>query len=100
MQIVRGTKYETDVNPCSRIFSQSLLASNCIKFNDKDYCEVWTNTDSGVHTVELLAEGQSLESWSTMITVRKYQGKTTLKEVLPDYVNRVKPMFALKPDIL
>ncbi|MCE2573907.1 hypothetical protein [Motilimonas eburnea] len=82
------------------LFSQSLLASNCIKFNDKDFCEVWNNKDDGVHTVELLAEGQSLESWSTMITVRKYKGKTALKEVLPGYVNSVKPMFALKPDIL
>lgn len=81
-------------------FSQSLLASNCIKFNDKDYCEVWTNTDGDVHTVELLAGGQSLESWSTMITVRKYQGKKALKEVLPGYVNSVKPLFAMKPDIL
>lgn len=81
-------------------FSQSLYASNCIKFGGKDYCEVWNKKDSDVLTVEFLSEEQSLASWSTMITVREYQGKSALKEVLPGYVNSVKPMFAMKPDVL
>lgn len=82
------------------LFSQTAFASNCIKFDDKEYCQAWSNKKDGVHTVELLNKGQSLESWSTMITLRKYSGKSALKEVLPSYVNSVKSMFAMKPDIL
>lgn len=82
------------------LLSHTAFASNCINFDEKEYCEVWSNEDNGIHTVELLNKGQSLESWSTMITLRKYSGKSALKEVLPGYVNSVKPMFAMKPDIL
>jgi hypothetical protein len=86
--------------PIFFIFPQLAVASNCIKFDEKEYCEVWKNKDGEMQTVEFLIDGQTVNAWTTMMTVREYDGKTALKEVLPDYVNSVKPMFALKPDFL
>lgn len=80
--------------------SQVAFADNCIEFDQKNYCEVWRNAQTSMQTVEFLSSGESLESWSTMITVRNYPGKTVLKDVIPEYINSVKPMFALKPDLL
>lgn len=82
------------------LLSQTALANNCIEFDGKNYCEAWRSSLGDMQTVEFLSNGQSLESWSTMITVRKYPGKSALNQVIPDYIGSVRPMFALKPDVL
>ncbi len=82
------------------LISQAVMAGECITFDERDYCEIWNNKAEDMHTIELLSKGQSLESWSSMITIRNYDGKSALKEVLPGYVKGVQPMFALEPDFL
>ena len=82
------------------IFSPILVAETCLEHMSESYCKVWEKNDDGVHTVEFLKKDESLKSWSEMITVRKYEKKKHLKEVLPGYIKSVQPMFALKPDIL
>ncbi|NNC98421.1 MAG: hypothetical protein HKN88_10170 [Gammaproteobacteria bacterium] len=82
------------------IFANTAFASDCISFGESEFCQVWESDKNDVKTSEYLPNGQSLEAWKNMITVRKYSNKTKLKEVLPNYVNSVKPMFALAPEIL
>ncbi|PKI16307.1 hypothetical protein [Colwellia sp. 12G3] len=76
------------------------FASDCVKFTDEDYCNVWKNKDGDVKTIEFLRKDQSLESWDKMITAKLYSDKSALKQVLPGYVKSVKSMFAIKPEIL
>ncbi len=84
----------------SILISQSSFADNCFQFDKQDYCEAWKKVEAGVSTVELVQKDESVSAWSKMITVRKYDNKKALKEVLPSYFKSVKPLFAMKPDIL
>lgn len=81
-------------------FTNFAFAANCIEFDGEKYCEAWRKETEAEKYVEFLVAGQTIERWSTMLTARKYQGKSSLKEVIPGYIAGIKPMFAIKPEIL
>lgn len=75
-----------------------LTAEKCLEFMESKFCPVWETAANNMRHVEYLSDTESLESWTQMITVRRYGGAAELKEVLPGYIKSVRPMIALKPE--
>jgi len=81
------------------LLSQSVASEKCLRHYGQVYCQVFSSERKGVQTFEFLLRKESLESWTKMITIKKYKNKHFLKDVLPDYMNSVRSMFALKPEL-
>jgi len=80
--------------------SPLVYASEAIEFDGEKYNVAWSKKVSGKKITEYLKKGETIKNWSSMITVNQYVNARKVKEVIVPYLNSVKPMLALKPDIL
>jgi hypothetical protein len=71
-----------------------------LSLDGDEYSPVWSNTDNHLISVEFLRSGETVDDWQQMITAKEFSDVSELKEVLPGYMNRVKPYLALKPEFL
>ncbi len=71
----------------------------CFEFDKQEYCLKWGSVD-GTITNEYLRAGETVDAWVRMITFKEYAGTKELKDFLPNYMQAVRPLLALKPEIL
>ena len=70
-----------------------------ISFDGNEYFLTWVDVTGDNITNEYLIKGATLEKWDTLLAVRLFKGKE-IKEILPKYMEVIKPLIAAKPDIL
>lgn len=71
----------------------------CVEFDKQEYCLKWSSAD-GSTTNEYLRADETIDAWTRMITFKTYAGTKELKDVLPGYMQAVRPLLALKPEFL
>ncbi len=79
--------------------SAALADTSCVSFEAQEYCLAWASVDGANTSNEYLRAGETTDAWVRMITVKEYAGTKELKDFLPGYMNNVRPLLALKPDI-
>lgn len=70
-----------------------------VQFDKQEYYLKWASVDT-VTTNEYIRPGETIKTWTRMITFKEYAGTKELKDFLPNYMQAVSPLLALKPQFL
>ncbi len=70
-----------------------------IIFADKEYQLAFVDTTSNTSTNEYVPVGQTVKQWNTLIAVRLFKGVQHMDRVIPAYLESIKPLLAVKPEI-
>lgn len=75
-------------------------AEPCISFSDETFCEAWSGNARGFKSFEYLRKKESTQRWTKMLAFRSYEAKSDVEKVVSGFLNSIKSMAAIKPDIL
>ena len=73
------------------------INNETVTFEENIYTLSWIDSRSNTITNEYLLPGENLNNWSSMIASRHFESVNELKQVLPHYMEKMKPLIASKP---
>jgi hypothetical protein len=71
-------------------------AATCLTIDNQSYCQVWSDRNSSMSKTEFLRKGETVDNWTNMVTILRYNDVPTLKAALDLYMSVV--MAYMGPD--
>jgi hypothetical protein len=71
-----------------------------VTFEGTSYYLAWRDiSDEKNITIEYLKPGETLENWTTLIGVRQWPSVESLSDIVPSYLEQMKPLFVARSEI-
>lgn len=88
-------------NLITAIISLSIACATYAQFtfDGKEYSKQWEGAQGDASMIEFLTEGETKETWSTMLTLQAHSKAKELKEVSGPYYEARKSIVAMQPKV-